>query len=104
MTNCSGLGPKSMPSSQPMTIETNLGSHLCRFKWLVHYKNHTWVIVSISLSNVWSFCLLIAIGVAHVEKNGTLLKDGEVHDATCENNSNLIFKMKEPHYSSRNCF
>jgi hypothetical protein len=46
--------------------------------------------------------LPIAIGVAHVEKKGTLLEDGEVHDATCESNSNLIFKMKEPHYSSRN--
>jgi hypothetical protein len=44
------------------------------------------------------------ISVAHVEKNGTLLEDGEVHDATYENNSNLIFKMKKPHYSSRNVF
>jgi hypothetical protein len=91
VVNCSRLRPKSMPSGWPMTIETNSGSHLCHFKWWVHYKNHTWVIVSISLFNVWIFCLPIGIGVRHVEKKGTLLEDGEVHDATCENNSNLIF-------------
>jgi len=104
VANCWGLKPKSTPSEWPTGIETNLGWHLCCFKWWVHYKNHTWVIVSISLSNVWRFCLPIVIGVARVKKKGTLLEDGEVHDATCENNSNLIFKMKEPHYSSRNFF
>jgi hypothetical protein len=104
VANCWRLRPKSTPSGWPRTIETNSASHLCRFKWWVHYKNHTWVIVSISLSNVWIFCLPIVIGVAYVEKKGTILEDGEVHDATCETNSNLIFKMKEPHYSSRNIF
>jgi hypothetical protein len=31
VANCSGLGLKSMPFGWPMTIETNSGSHLCRF-------------------------------------------------------------------------
>jgi hypothetical protein len=70
MANCSRPRPKSMPSGWPMTIETNSSSHLCHFKWWFHYKNHTWVIVSISLSNVWRFCLPIVIGV--LKKRGPI--------------------------------
>lgn len=52
----------------------------------IHYKTHTWFIVSILFSKMLGLYLFITIDATHLEERVTFLEVSEVYDITCENN------------------